>query len=78
MTDSPVITREMINRINELARKGREGELTPEELSEQVCLRRDYVEAIKAQVRAQLDHLTVVGPDGTSQKPVQKDHSHKH
>ena len=49
-----MITQEMIARINELARKQREGSLTDAESAEQAQLRRVYVDVIKARVKEQL------------------------
>lgn len=50
-----MITPEVIARINELARKQREGTLTEDEKSEQAKLRRLYIEHVKGQVKAALD-----------------------
>lgn len=50
-----MITAEMIARINELAKKQREAALTDEERTEQALLRRQYIDHIKGQVKAQLD-----------------------
>ena len=50
-----MITREMIERINELSKKQRSGNLTDEEKAEQTLLRRQYIDNIKDQVRSQLD-----------------------
>jgi len=50
-----VITPEVIARINELARKQREGELTAAEKEEQARLRRLYIDHIKGQVKEALD-----------------------
>jgi uncharacterized protein YnzC (UPF0291/DUF896 family) len=49
-----MITPEMISRINELARKQREGTLSDAELSEQAELRRAYIDVMKARVKEQL------------------------
>jgi uncharacterized protein YnzC (UPF0291/DUF896 family) len=46
-----------IDRINELARKAKEGELTPLEKEEQQLLRREYIDAYKASLRAHLEHI---------------------
>ena len=50
-----MITSKMIERINELAKKQRTGELSEAERTEQASLRRLYINEIKAQVKAQLD-----------------------
>ncbi len=50
-----MITPEIISRINELAKKQREGTLTEEECQEQARLRRMYIDNIKNQVKTHLD-----------------------
>ena len=54
-----------IKRINELAKKAREQELTPEETDERDALRREYIESVKQNLAAQLNSTIVVEPDGT-------------
>ncbi len=49
-----MVTPEMIQRINELAHKQKEMPLTAMEKTEQVELRRSYIEHVKFLVRAQL------------------------
>ncbi|MEA4847076.1 MAG: DUF896 domain-containing protein [Clostridiaceae bacterium] len=51
-----MITKEMIERINQLSEKSREAGLTEEEQQEQKELRKKYIECIKDQVRHQLEH----------------------
>lgn len=46
-----------IDRINELARKAKELGLTDAEQEEQQCLRREYIDAYKASLRAHLEHI---------------------
>lgn len=61
-----MITDEMIARINELAHKQKSPEgLTPEEKDEQAKLRRQYIDAIKANVKAQLNNIDIVEKDGS-------------
>ncbi|MBR1572692.1 MAG: DUF896 domain-containing protein [Lachnospiraceae bacterium] len=56
----------MIARINELAHKQKSPEgLTPEEKDEQAKLRRQYIDAIKANVKAQLNNIDIVEKDGS-------------
>ena len=55
-----MITNEMIERINELAWKAKEIGLTEEEKQEQYQLRRAYIDAFKANLRAQLDQIEIV------------------
>ena len=65
------MTKEQIERINELARTGRERPLTPEEQEEQKVLRRHYIDEFKANVKATLDHTWIQEPDGTK-RPLRR------
>lgn len=59
-----------IDRINELARKAKSPEgLTPEETAERDALRREYIEAYKRSLTAQLNSTVVQYPDG-SRRPL--------
>jgi uncharacterized protein YnzC (UPF0291/DUF896 family) len=55
-----MITSEKIARINALAKKSRETDLTEDERSEQAELRRQYIEHIRTQVKSQLDCIKIV------------------
>lgn len=69
-----MITEEKIARINALARKSRTPEgLTEAEQAEQAVLRREYVDAVKESLQGQLDHTTIVEPDGTRHKLTPKE-----
>ena len=57
-----------IERINELAHKQKTEGLTEEEKEEQKKLRQEYLDAVKANVIAQLDNTYIVEPDGTEHK----------
>lgn len=62
-----------IDRINQLARKAKTSEgLTPEEAAERDALRREYIDAFKASLTAQLDHTYIQYPDGTRRKLEKK------
>lgn len=52
-----MIDRQLIQRINELARKKKETGLTPQEKKEQAKLREVYLQAIRGQVRQQLSRI---------------------
>ena len=54
-----------IDRINELARKSKTEELTPEEKSEQKKLREEYILEFRAGMRGILDNTYIQYPDGT-------------
>lgn len=59
-----MITDEKIARINELAAKAKTEEgLTDEEKLEQQLLRREYIDAMKANVRSQLEMVKFVDGD---------------
>lgn len=61
-----MMTQEKIDRINILARKAKSPEgLTPEETAERDALRREYVEAFKKNLTAQLNSTVIQYPDGT-------------
>lgn len=51
---------EKIARINELARKSRTIGLTAEEKLEQTVLRREYIDSVKNNLKAQLDVVEFV------------------
>ena len=53
-----------LDRINELYRKSKAEGLTPEEKEEQARLRGEYVAAIRASLRGELDNMKIQYPDG--------------
>lgn len=55
-----MITEELIQRINELARKQKTEGLTPEEKDEQNRLRQLYLQGIRGSVKSQLDRIRFV------------------
>lgn len=59
------MTEEDIKRINELYKKKVEGTITDDELVEQAKLRGEYIAAIRANLRANLDNTTIQYEDGT-------------
>lgn len=63
---------EVIARINQLAAKAKQGELTAEELAERDRLRRIYIDSVKANLVEQLENTTIVYPDGTKKKVEKK------
>ena len=64
-------TQEKIDRINALARKAKTEGLTAEETAERDALRREYIESVTGNLRAQLDNTVVQSPDG-SRTPLKK------
>jgi uncharacterized protein YnzC (UPF0291/DUF896 family) len=64
---------EKIERINFLAKKSREGELTEEEKAEQQQLRADYIALWRQGVIQTLDNTYIVDNDGNEKKLTKKD-----
>lgn len=56
---------ERIRRINELYHKSQKEGLTQEEKAEQAKLRREYVESVRGNLKAQLDSISIQREDGT-------------
>ena len=56
---------EKIARINELARKSKAEGLTEEEKQEQAILRQEFIASVRNNLKAQLDNIDVVNPDGS-------------
>ncbi|MCD8336497.1 MAG: DUF896 domain-containing protein [Lachnospiraceae bacterium] len=54
-----------LQRINELARRAKAEGLTEAERKEQAMLRQEYIEAVRRNLRGQLNNIDVVNPDGT-------------
>lgn len=54
-----------LDRINELARKAKRSGLTEEEKKEQALLRREYIAAIRMNLRTQLDQIDIQEMDGS-------------
>ncbi len=63
---------EVIRRINELAHKAKAEGLTDEEIKERDELRRQYIDAFKRSLTAQLDNTYIVTPDGKKTKLKKK------
>ncbi len=66
------MTEERIARLNALAQLKKQRELTVEELAEQAELRAEYIQSVRQNLMAQLDHTAVVYPDGTRKKLERK------
>lgn len=64
---------EKIARINELAHKAKTVGLTAEEMEERARLREEYLAAVRASLRAQLEHTVVVEPDGSRHPLLARD-----
>ena len=59
------MTSEQIERINTLYHKSQSVGLTPEEKDEQARLRKEYIAAIRANLRGTLNQISIKEPDGS-------------
>lgn len=57
-----------LDRINFLAKKSRETELSPEEKKEQEQLRNEYRRSVIGNLESQLKNTYILNPDGTKTK----------
>ena len=67
------MTKESIDRINELARKSKAEGLTEEEKVEQAALRKEYLADIRKSLEATLSNVYFVEEDGSQTKLKKKD-----
>ena len=63
-----------LDRINELAKKKKEGTLTEEEVAERKALHEEYILEFRRSFGAILDNTVIEYPDG-SRKSLKKDHN---
>ena len=63
---------ERTKRINALYHKSQEEGLTEEEKAEQARLRKEYVASVRANLRGQLDNITIINQDGTKENLGEK------
>ena len=70
--ESPMNMNEVIARINALAKKAKEGPLTPEELEERAKLRKIYIDSVKTNLVSQLENTYILQSDGTKKKVTKK------
>ena len=61
-----MITQEMIDRINALYHKSQSVGLTEAEKKEQTDLRKAYIAAIRTNMRANLDNISIREADGSN------------
>lgn len=58
-----MLSKEKINRINELAKKSKTNTLTEKEKNEQKKLRDEYIKVFRESFKAQLECIEVVDPE---------------
>lgn len=61
-----------LDRINELARKSRETQLTEQEILEQQLLRTEYIKAYRESLRSSLEQIVIVDENGNKTKLKRK------
>lgn len=59
------MNQEKIQRINELSRRSKAEGLTDAEREEQAILRREYIDAMKQNMKSQLDNISIQEKDGS-------------
>ena len=64
------IDQKLIDRINVLAKKKKEGTITPEELKEQDKLRKEYIKLFREGFKSQLKAIKVVDEKGNDITPL--------
>jgi uncharacterized protein YnzC (UPF0291/DUF896 family) len=70
-----LITKELVDRINELSKKQRSEGLTEQEKIEQAECRRKYIDAFKANVKRTLDNIERVSPEEYAARMKERQHS---
>ena len=64
-----MLSKEKINRINELAAKAKTGNLTMEEAKERTSLRKEYLDTFRATMRNTIENVKVVDQEGNDVTP---------
>ena len=66
------MTEEKIASINALYKKSKTTGLSEDEKKEQAKLRREYIDAMKADLQRSLDNIRIVNPDGSIEELKKK------
>lgn len=64
-----MLSKEKLNRINELAKKSRQTTLSAEEQLEQKALRQEYLTAFRGGMRNHIEGLKFIDPEGSDVTP---------
>ena len=64
-----MLSEKKMNRINELANKAKESDLTEAELEEQKKLRQEYLATFRSGMRHHIEGMKVVDPEGNDVTP---------
>lgn len=73
-----MLPKDKLNRINQLARKAKEEELTEKEAKEQTSLRKEYLQVFRSSMLNTLESVKIVDPNGEDVTPTKlKDRQEK-
>lgn len=64
-----MLSKEKINRINELSKKSKSIGLTTEEAKEQSKLRQEYLSSFRSNMRETIENVQVIDPEGNDVTP---------
>ena len=64
-----MLSKEKINRINELSRKSKTTGLSIEEAKEQTKLRQEYLASFRSSMRETIENVQVIDPEGNDVTP---------
>lgn len=64
-----MISDKKLQRINELAKRSKEKGLTKKEKEEQQTLRQEYLDGFRKSFKNQIEHVTVLDPEGKDVTP---------
>ena len=64
-----MLTPEKLSRLNELAKKKKEGTLTEEEMKEQQALREEYLLTFRESMKNTIENKRVIDPNGDDVTP---------
>ena len=64
-----MLTKEKLDRINELANKAKTTDLTKSEREEQKELREDYLKSVRQSFKNELGSVKIIDPEGTDVTP---------
>ncbi|MCZ0704491.1 uncharacterized protein YnzC (UPF0291/DUF896 family) [Natronobacillus azotifigens] len=64
-----MLSKDKLNRINQLAKKAKEGGLTEEEKVEQQQLRQEYLKNVRSSFKNQFKGMKVIDPNGKDVTP---------
>ena len=64
-----MLTPEKLSRLNELAKKKKEGTLNEEEMKEQQALREEYLLTFRESMKNTIENMRVIDPNGDDVTP---------